>query len=424
MTLLRDISTMYTSMFSLVFLLILFESRLDNRKTLTVSTLFAVPLLLLNFILLLVLGPAKMSSLVLLTCSLPSLVFFLFLAKHRGGRFLFSYCLADTICLELLHITGILDLFLGNTYLFTILSRALLCPLMAFFLVKYVRNMYLYVQRHVAKGWYTFSFISLIFYLTLSLSMSSPAEILQQPKALAIHLLLLLLMPCLYIHIFTTLHHLQNETEIETKEHILEVQVSNMTQRIEEFISADKKHRMERHDFRHKMQAIAGLIDKEKYTELKALVEEYSDAMKEVRIKNYCDHPVLDAVLGSYLQKAENLDIRITTRIHFPDELPFREAELATVFANALENAIHGCETLPPEKRFLEITVLTEPCFMFQIRNSFDGLVAYDRDGIPLSSRKGHGYGTRSIVTFCENNRGLYEFKSDEHTFALRISFH
>ena len=84
MTLLRDISTMYTSMFSFVFLMILFESRLDRKKTVTVSTLFAVLILLLNFILLLVLGPEKMSSLVLLTCSLPSLLFFFLLAKRKA----------------------------------------------------------------------------------------------------------------------------------------------------------------------------------------------------------------------------------------------------------------------------------------------------------------------------------------------------
>jgi len=100
MTILRDISLVYTSLFSLIVLLTLFESRFPSKKFLRLTLFTMVPLLVVNCVLLFVLGPQKMSTLLLLTCSLPSLVFFWFVAKHRDGRFFFTFCLADTLVLD------------------------------------------------------------------------------------------------------------------------------------------------------------------------------------------------------------------------------------------------------------------------------------------------------------------------------------
>lgn len=424
MTLFRDFSTMYASMFSFVLFMLLFESRYPKRKTMTWTLVLMGPLMIANFILLYLLGPTKMSTLVLLTCSLPSFLFFWILAKNRDGRFLFTFCFCDTLVLEIIDVTSILDFFLGNTYLFMIVARLLLCPLLAIVIYKWVRPVYLNLQHKITKGWYTFAAIALIFYMVLSMVMSVPTHITERLEQLPVVVLLLILMPVIYVHIFNTLHYQQNIHEISEKDSILQLQVVHMSSRIADYMEADKKFKTERHDIRHKLNAIAVLVEKEQYEELRALIEEYSDAISETQVKSYCEHPVLDAVLATYLQSAERKGIHVITKLTFPNGLPVNEAELATVFANALENAINACENIEPAKRFLEITVLTNPCFMFQIRNRYDGIIAFDSNDIPISPKKGHGFGTRSIVAFCEKNHADYEFKADDEYFALRISFH
>ena len=132
---------------------------------------------------------------------------------------------------------------------------------------------------------------------------------------------------------------------------------------------------------------------------------------------------MIDAVLSSYLQKAENRSIKVGVALSFPEPLPVDEAELATVFANAIENAIHACEKLDANKRQIDVKVLTSPRFMLQISNSYDGAVEFDENGIPMSREEGHGFGTRSIVAFCNKNKAFYEFKADNERFRLRISF-
>lgn len=423
MTILRDISTIYASFFSLVLLMILFESRYPRKKALRLTAFLMVPLLLVNFALLFVLGPQKMSTLLLVTCSLPSLVFFYILAKHRDGRFFFTFCLADTLVLEVMHATAVLDFFLGNSYIFMFAARLILCPLLAWAVYRWVRPLYLELQSAVRKGWYIFTAIALIFYVMLSMSISVPTMITQRLEQLPVFVLQLILLPTIYIHIFATLRHQQAMHKMTEQENILKLQVAGTAARMDEYSAANEKFRVERHDFRHKMQTIAGMVEKGQFAELRALALEYNENSRETPVRQYSTYPVIDAVLSSYLQKAEGKEIRVSAALSFPNPLPMNETELATVFANAIENAIHACEKLPEEKRELSVKAITTPHFMVQVANSFDGLAEFDKNGLPISHEEGHGFGTRSIAAFCEKYGAFYEFKATGDTFYLRITF-
>ena len=423
MTLLRDISLTYASFFSLILFFILFESRYPRKKTLRLSLLIIGPVFAANIVLLFLLGPQKMSTLLLLTCSLPSLIFYWILAKHRDGRFFFTFCFADTLSLEIIYITNLLDFFLGNSYIFMFVSRLLLFPVLAWVMYKFVRPFYVDLQHKVKKGWGFFTVIALIFYVLLAVFSSVPTMITQRTEQIPAFVLLLVLMPAIYGHILTTLQHQQKNHEKDEQENILKLQVADMAARMEEYSAANEKFRMERHDFRHKLQTIAGLVEKEQYQHLRDLVLEYSDSVREAPIKPYCPQAIIDAVLHAYLQKAEQKKIAVSVQLAFPEPLPVAETELATVFANAIENAIHACEKLPEEKRQISIKSIVSPRFMLQIANSFDGAAEFDENGLPVSREDGHGFGTRSIAAFCRKHDAFYEFKATADTFSLRITF-
>lgn len=239
MTILRDISTTYASFFSLVLLMILFESRYSKKRT-TMLTLFLMgPLLLANFLLLFIVGPQKMSTLLLLTCTLPSLIFFFVLAKYRDGRFFFTFCLADTLVLEIIHATAVLDFFLGDTYIFMFAARLILCPLLAWVIYKWFRPMYMDLQSKVNTGWFIFAAIALLFYVVLSMFISVPIMITERLDQLPIFVLLLVLLPAIYIHIFSTLRRQQQLYQTAERENILQVQMASMRSRIDDFTAAN-----------------------------------------------------------------------------------------------------------------------------------------------------------------------------------------
>ena len=106
-----------------------------------------------------------------------------------------------------------------------------------------------------------------------------------------------------------------------------------------------------------------------------------------------------------------------------PDPLPVDPTELATVLANAIENAINACEK-PPEgaDKRIDIKVLPTPSFMIKVSNAYNGKVEFDENGIPQNKEDGHGFGTRSIVAFCDKNDAFYQFLAEDDVFTLYLN--
>lgn len=424
MTILRDVSSLWALIFTIAIFLPLFESRYSKKKTTVITLATMVPLCLINVFLSMLPGAEKYEELMLLTLSLPSCIVFWILAKYRDGRFFFTFCMVDTISLELIFITQIINHYVSpDSYLFMFLSRLILYPLLGVLTYKKVRPLYLNVQRYTKEGWGLFAIISVLFYVVITLMMTHPTMIMDRPEYIPVLCLMFVMMPIIYIHIISTLRRLQVIHDMREQDSILKLQVSNLSARMDELSAADQKFRMERHNFRHKMNTIAGLLEKQQYDEIRSLLEEYTESIQDTQVNRYCQNAIMDAVLFNYLNIAKNKNIQVSYKIAFPAEIPVNKSELATVFANALENAIHACEKLQPEKRYIDIKVLNHPRFIVQISNSYDGTIEFDKNGIPVSHEIGHGFGTRSIVAFCEKNDAFYQFKADGEKFSLYLNF-
>ena len=183
MELLKDISVIWSLIHTLVMFLLLFESRYPKKKTMTITLATMVPLIVINFLLFVLLGFEKYGTLMLLTLSLPSCVVFWFLAKHRDGRFFFTFCMVDTTVLEIVYITNILNHYLTpNTYISMFIIRLLIYPLIELWAYKKLRPMFLDVQRHIKKGWGIFAIIGVLFYVAITLLMTYPTPVTERPE--------------------------------------------------------------------------------------------------------------------------------------------------------------------------------------------------------------------------------------------------
>ena len=199
----------------------------------------------------------------------------------------------------------------------------------------------------------------------------------------------------------------------------MRLQVANITARMEELGEANERFREERHNFRHKLKAIASLVAANQREELLAVIEEYEEDLHKTRLVRYTQNAIIDAVLSVYIKKAQHAGISLKLGFAFPDTFEANDSELATALANAIENAINACEKLPESQRFMEIKVLCQPQFIIMIRNSFDGNVLFGDDGIPQNPKEEHGFGTRSIAAFCQKLGGYYEFSAEGNVFTL-----
>lgn len=421
---LREISLLWSMIHTLVLFFLLFESRYPKKKTMFISIVTMAPLIAVNTVLAFFIPADQMGLALLVTLSLPSLIVFLILAKNRDGRFFFTFCLVDTVVLEVVYITQILNYYItpdSNVFMFAV--RMVSFPLLEWLVYKKIRTDYLEEQKRTKVGWGIFAVIGMLFYILMTISMVYPSSVTKRPEYLPAVTLLFILIPVIYINIILTLRRQRNTHEIAEQENILKLQVNSLTSRMDELSAADNKFRVERHNFRHKLKTIASLIKSERYSECLTLLEEYEEALDKTKIKRYCQHAILDAVLSSYIRRAQNKNIEVRAGLAFPDTIPMSQAELATAIANALENAINACENVEPEKRYIDIKVLDRPRFMIRIANSYTGEIEFDENDIPINHKNDHGFGTRFIATFCQKNDGFYQFDADGETFTLYLNF-
>ena len=97
MTILRDISVLWSLFHILILFILLYRSRYPQKKTITLTAVFMGTLVLLNMAGLVICGPKLMGQVFLLTGTLPSFFFFWFVSQDKKGRFFFTFCLADTV---------------------------------------------------------------------------------------------------------------------------------------------------------------------------------------------------------------------------------------------------------------------------------------------------------------------------------------
>lgn len=406
--------------FNLAIFLLLYEYRCSARIFRTVTAVSISIMFAATIWIFLQHGPLTASRAVLVVCSIPSFLVFLVLARDRGTRYIFTFCLADTASMWVFQLSSIIGILTGREMI-TVLLRLLAFPALALTVRRWFRGPYLDAVRTVEHGWGLFSLITIAFYLCLFMASYYPTLLQDRREGIPIALLLLLLLPLVYFTIFAMLRQQQEVYAVRERQGILQTQAAMMEQRVAEVRGAEERLRIERHDLRHRLDMARTLVEGRQRDEALDLLASAQAALDQATPPRYCQNAVVDAVFSLYFQRAREAGVNLETRLAIPDKLPVDSAELCTVFANALENALHACATLPKEERKIRCTCVNAPTLNFEVTNTYTGTVRFDSSGLPLSPAQGHGIGVRSIAAFCEKHHAVYRYEARDGWFRLRI---
>ena len=419
---LRLSSAAYSLVHILVMFFLFYAPRYSKKKTLIITSSVMGPLIIGNMILLSIMEQAAFGKIVLFLMVLPSFALFIYLAKHRDFRFVFTFCLADTISAEIILLSLIFNAyFTPDTNIVMALIRIIGFPLVEYIIIKKLRKLYFEVQDSLEKGWGVFSLVAIVFYGMMLFMTAWPTLITERPKDMVVMLMILVLMPVMYLNIFQILSHQNRLHNIKREQELWQMQSVHMQRQIDQMAETEERIRMERHNLRHRLQTIDAMLQKEEVQEVRDYIHSVQKNLENPDEERYCKNAILNAVFSSYLKQAKNKGISVKTSLNISDELPIEVEALSVVIANALENAIHACEKLPEKERFIKCRCIAEPQFMLQISNTFDGNIKLDEEGRPLAAKEGHGIGTRSILAFCEKNHAMLDYKIEDNIFALRI---
>lgn len=418
--LLRDLSIVILLAHCLIMFMMLYESRFSKAKTYTVIiTLFVVAV---TIILLVVRfwGIEAAGRLMVPVCILPSLILFCVMAKNRGARFLFTFCLIDTLMLVILILSRLLDALLGDTGVAMFLIRLLLPLLMEYLLVKYVRKPYLRLQRETKKGWLAYSLLSVMFYLTILVDTLYPRIILERPEEVPQLVLFLLLLPVMYLTIFTALGRQLALLAGQERQRALELQIKLTGDRLKLWEEKERSLNILKHDLKHQVLLLDDYIKNQQYDKAQAYIGTLTEHIDASTPKHFCQNRAVNVVLSFYQSLAQEKGIVLKAAVNLPQTLRVEEIDLAVILSNALDNALHALESC--QDKTVSVKAFTEADTLYlEVKNPFRDSVVFE-DGVPLSKQEQHGYGTRSMMTIVERYGGIYSFSVEQGSFVFRCS--
>lgn len=416
MTVLRDASFLWSMLHVILLFLTLFEPRRSWRTTLIVSFTGTGILLGANVLLMFWLGHGIIMSAAFFTCTLPSMLLFLFLSKYRDGRFFFLFCLTDTLCFWVLQFTNLLDRLAGDTYVMLFLSRLVLFPAMEYFFWRYLRRPYRELQRKLDRGWWLFALIGIVYYL-LIMSTAIPVDApMPDAAGLLTVFLIMLLMPLTYM---VSLHSLWRQMRMYENVRLTEAQ----RQDYDALCQKMELGRIYRHDMHHHLAALEGMMQQGDSGGALQYLRSLSGNLEEFTEPARCANAAVNAVVTAYIVQASNAGCGVDTKFRIPEKLPFEETDICVILANALENAIHACQELPEGQRqiSLEMELTENQRLIISVENPCLRPVAFGPDGLPdVPKREGHGLGLLSVQKVAEKYGGLFRCRWERGRFSLR----
>ncbi len=397
----------------------LLRLRCDHKRSLLIFAVYLVCTITINFLVIHACGYMVLAWMCLFTTSIPGIFVLYFISEEPPTRLIFIY--ASHVLASAYVTVGVtlFNTFLHGNELTDSCLRLVLYVLLALLEYWSLRRPFLNIADTITTGWGVLSLIPCSF-LILGMTIAQyPTHYTKTPSSVVLISLLVIVIIIIYYAIFQYLWTQYGYRMEEQNREILELQIRNIKSQAADI---QRKAQQAHMDTLHMLSAVASLA---KTGNTKAILDYVSDpyALNNMEISvRYCSDPILNATLSTYLRRAGNSGILLETYLSIPDTLPVDSAELSICFANALENAINACEKLPKNERKIIVKCIHKPKLMFEISNPYKGKISFARNGLPYSSKTGHGIGTRSIMAFCEKHGALCSFIAEDGWFKVTVA--
>jgi sensor histidine kinase YesM len=217
---------------------------------------------------------------------------------------------------------------------------------------------------------------------------------------------------------------IQEKLALTETNKLLHIQMESIQHQADTINENNEKIRILRHDMRHNIQMLSSLIDNGELAAASSVLSQLNTTLESTKPIVFCKNPVINSALLVYINKAHEDNIEIISEIDIPQDIPWNSNDLAILFANVLENAIHASREQPSGKK--EIRILTryeDHTLAITVENRFDGQVIFGPDGIPISMKEGHGIGMNSINTIVSKYDGHMICSHEKNWFIISFMF-
>lgn len=416
MTILRDISFLWSMLHVIVLFLLLFEPRRSWKAALSISFAGWVMLLAGNTLLMVWKGAAIIMRAAFFTCTIPSALLFFALSQYRDGRFFFLFCLTDTVSFWILQITNFLDRLAGDTYVVMLVTRLILFPLMEWLFWRYLRRPYLELQRGLNKGWWLFAAIGGTYYLLIMVTSVPVGMPMPDTAGLIRIILVLILMPLTYLTVLRSLWRQMSENQVRTELEILSTRNRLAFENLRILQESGAALAQARHDILSNLGVLQTLSRQGEYEKLDEYLARITRQTSEVIPLKITGHPIVNAILTQGAERAKKAGVELRCQVDIPDTLSVPDEDLAAFLMNLMNNALDAAAEVPQGRpRWAEITMHIRGRYLFiEGQNTYAWAPEPGEEGERYLSHKGagHGYGLRIMEKVAQS------YESELHTQA------
>lgn len=227
---------------------------------------------------------------------------------------------------------------------------------------------------------------------------------------------------CIGHLIFCSVYYREYElkSEAERKEQLLRITVDQQTKEVEMIRRSEGEIRHMRHDLKLFLNSLSSCIEQSDKETARKLIAGFSSRAEASAVKRYCRNDTLNYVLSDYAAQCQEKGIRFHATVELAN-LTVDEILFSTILANALDNARNAQNNLPSDQRSIRLMLKNSGGkVLLCVKNRFSEKPLF-RDGIPVTTRKGHGYGIQSIRYVTEKLGGNCQFTLEDDWFVLRV---
>jgi sensor histidine kinase regulating citrate/malate metabolism len=178
-----------------------------------------------------------------------------------------------------------------------------------------------------------------------------------------------------------------------------------------------------RHDISDKLVAISGLLSKGMILEATERINGIEEEVKQATDIINTGLPPIDAVINAKTAKSFKFNIRISHKIIIDNRLLVDQFDIATLIANALDNAIEGILRSENIERTIQFNLIsTSDYITILVENQSTGLI-YDDFRTSKPGKINHGFGIEQMKAIVKKYDGDInpKYNSETKIFTLNI---
>ena len=238
----------------------------------------------------------------------------------------------------------------------------------------------------------------------------------------AMLLLLLLVMPVMIYKNRQSAYFIEMSAHNES---YLEAELAASRQ----YRESQEETRAFRHDMRNNLNLLAGLMQEKKYEEAEQYISDLNGELEALSPRIVTGDDMLDSLISSKLGEVERQRIELTVNGVIDGGLNWKPIDICAVFANALDNAMRACASMPEDsQKYIRITFRkTELQRVITIANSTTEqpdcakLLSGGGRYTTKSDKSRHGFGLHNIRRTVEKYGGMLKVSCEENEFRLTI---